>query len=65
MTVCQPFSAALTAKGMTSQQLANVTGSDATRMSQICAGTATPTSDEYNKIASALGMSTPPAGHPR
>ncbi|KAG2346434.1 hypothetical protein BDR05DRAFT_997417 [Suillus weaverae] len=49
---------------MSPQQLAVVTQSDQGRMSQICAGTATPTSEEYNKIASALGLGSVPASHP-
>ncbi|KAG1779993.1 hypothetical protein EV702DRAFT_1194749 [Suillus placidus] len=64
MTVCQAFSSALANKGMNPQQLAVITQSDQGRMSQICAGTATPTSEEYNKIASALGLSSVPASHP-
>ncbi|KAG2125660.1 hypothetical protein DEU56DRAFT_916393 [Suillus clintonianus] len=64
MTVCQAFAGALANKGMNAQQLAVATGSDQTRMSQICAGTATPTTAEYNKIAGALGLGSVPAGHP-
>ncbi|KAG1724490.1 hypothetical protein EDB19DRAFT_2043501 [Suillus lakei] len=64
MTVCQAFSSALANKGMTAQQLAVSTGSDQARMSQICAGTTTPTNEEYNKITSALGLGSVPAGHP-
>ncbi|KAG2131498.1 hypothetical protein BD769DRAFT_1666525 [Suillus cothurnatus] len=64
MTVCQAFSSALANKGMSPQQLAKATNSDDTRMSQICSGAVTPTSEEYNKIASALGLSSVPAGHP-
>ncbi|KAG1758773.1 hypothetical protein EDD22DRAFT_971986 [Suillus occidentalis] len=64
MTVCQAFSAALANKGMTAQQLAVMTQSEPNRMSQICAGTVTPTSAEYNKIATALGLGSVPASHP-
>ncbi|KAG2151593.1 uncharacterized protein EDB93DRAFT_1249234 [Suillus bovinus] len=64
MTVCQAFSSALAKKGMTAQQLATMTQSNQDRMSQICAGTVTPTSEEYSKIASVLGMSSVPASHP-
>ncbi|KAG1726621.1 uncharacterized protein EDB91DRAFT_1350486 [Suillus paluster] len=62
MTVCNAFSTALANSGMNAQQLAAATGSDQARMSQICAGTATPTTAEYNSISAALGLSVPP-GH--
>ncbi|KIK45724.1 hypothetical protein CY34DRAFT_10161 [Suillus luteus UH-Slu-Lm8-n1] len=49
---------------MNAQQLAVMTQSEPNRMSQICAGTVTPTSAEYNKIATALGLGSVPASHP-
>ncbi|KAG1823206.1 uncharacterized protein F5891DRAFT_1062956 [Suillus fuscotomentosus] len=64
MPVCNAFSSALAKKGMNAQQLAIATQSDQGRISQICAGTVTPTSAEYSKIASALGLSSVPASHP-
>ncbi|KAG0702656.1 hypothetical protein DFH29DRAFT_999200 [Suillus ampliporus] len=64
MTVCQAFSSALANKGMSAQQLAVATGSNEGRISQICAGTATPTAEEYSKISGALGLGSVPAGHP-
>ncbi|KAG2360571.1 hypothetical protein BDR07DRAFT_1412025 [Suillus spraguei] len=65
MPVCQAFSAALNKTGLTAQELAQRTQSDQTRMSQICQGTATPTKEEYSKIASALNLGSVPANHPR
>ncbi|KAG2072113.1 hypothetical protein BDR04DRAFT_1230680 [Suillus decipiens] len=65
MPVCQAFSSALTKTGMTTQQLADRTQSDQNRMSQICAGTVTPTKEEYSKIASALNLGSVPADHLR